>query len=418
MSDQKFKVKIKAEAGVSLPAETVSRVLTTDGSGNVASSAVSTTTLAFLDATSSVQTQINSKINSSLIGANNGVASLDGGGKVPVSQLPNSVMTYEGVWNASTNTPTLADGTGNTGQVYRVSVAGTQNLGSGSIVFDVGDYAIYNASGVWEKSDTTDAVASVNGQTGVVTLTTTNISEGTNLYYTDERAQDSVGNILTDSSSVDFTYNDGANTITAAVLPAGVDHNQLLNYSANQHVDHTAVSISTPANGGLAGGGTIAANRSLTLDITNAIAETVADNADLVAIYDNSATALRKMTRANFLSGIPTSSTGDIFETSFSAANNQAAATNVTGLAFANGVVRSFKALVSVTIVATANLYEVFELVAIQKGSSWDMAISSTGDDSGIVFSITTAGQVQYTSTNVTGFTSDTMKFRAISTGI
>lgn len=40
--------------------------------------------------------------------------------------------------------------------------------------------------------------------------------------YTDEQAQDAVGTILTDSASVDFTYNDAGNTITAAVLPGGV----------------------------------------------------------------------------------------------------------------------------------------------------------------------------------------------------
>lgn len=102
-------------------------------------------------------------------GAANGYASLDGGGKVPVAQLPSSLMQYQGVWDASTNSPTLADGTGDTGDVYRVTVGGTRNLGSGNITFDVGDYVIYNGT-VWEKSDTTDAVASVAGKTGVVTL--------------------------------------------------------------------------------------------------------------------------------------------------------------------------------------------------------------------------------------------------------
>ena len=124
-------------------------------------------------------------------GANNGVASLDGGGKVPASQLPSAVMTYEGVWNATTNSPSLADGAGDAGMVYRVGTAGSQNLGSGSISFDVGDYVIYNGT-VWEKSDTTDAVASVNGQIGVVVLSTTNIAEGTNLYFTDAKARTAV----------------------------------------------------------------------------------------------------------------------------------------------------------------------------------------------------------------------------------
>lgn len=47
--------------------------------------------------------------------------------------------------------------------------------------------------------------------------------------YTDEQAQDAVGTILTDSASVDFTYNDATPSVTAAVLPAGVDHNSLAN---------------------------------------------------------------------------------------------------------------------------------------------------------------------------------------------
>jgi hypothetical protein len=112
------------------------------------------------------QTALNGKLNTSAKGVAGGLAELDGGGKVPVSQLPNSIMEYQGVWNASTNTPTLANGTGSAGDVYRVSVAGTA-LG---LDFAVGDYIIYNGS-TWEKSDTTDAVASVSGRTGNITLT-------------------------------------------------------------------------------------------------------------------------------------------------------------------------------------------------------------------------------------------------------
>lgn len=108
----------------------------------------------------------------------NGYASLDSGGKVPIGQLPSSIMEYQGVWNASTNTPTLADGTGSPGDVYRVSVAGSRNLGSGSITFAVGDYCVMNSSNVWEKSDTTDAVSTVAGRTGDVTLTASDVGLG------------------------------------------------------------------------------------------------------------------------------------------------------------------------------------------------------------------------------------------------
>lgn len=93
------------------------------------------------------------------LGAANGVATLDSGGKVPVSQLPSSVVTYLGTWNAATNTPTLTNGTGDAGDMYICNVAGTVNFGAGPITFAVGDWVLYG-SGTWQKS---------NGQNGTVT---------------------------------------------------------------------------------------------------------------------------------------------------------------------------------------------------------------------------------------------------------
>jgi hypothetical protein len=121
---------------------------------------------------SATSTALSGKENTSNKGVANGYASLDSGGKVPVSQLPNSIMEYQGTWNASVNSPTLANGTGSPGDVYRVSTAGTAL----SLDFAVGDYVIYNGT-TWEKSDTTDAVASVAGRTGVVTLTASDLSD-------------------------------------------------------------------------------------------------------------------------------------------------------------------------------------------------------------------------------------------------
>jgi len=55
----------------------------------------------------------------------------------------------------------------------------------------------------------------------------------------------------------------GSGTITLDVVENQVNHNALLNYVANQHIDHTAVSIS--AGTGLSGGGDISANRTISL---------------------------------------------------------------------------------------------------------------------------------------------------------
>lgn len=80
---------------------------------------------------------------------------------------------------------------------------------------------------------------------------------------TPEEVQDIVGAFFADSSSIDVTYNDAGDIISAVVLASGVNHNALQNYVVNQHVDHTTVSIS--AGTGLTGGGDISANRTLSM---------------------------------------------------------------------------------------------------------------------------------------------------------
>ena len=109
-------------------------------------------------------------------GVANGVATLDGSGTVPISQLPSAVigaLSYQGTWNASTNTPTLTSSVGTKGYYYVVNVAGSTNL-NGITDWKVGDWAVYNGS-VWQKIDNTDAVTSVNGYTGTVNLTYTDV---------------------------------------------------------------------------------------------------------------------------------------------------------------------------------------------------------------------------------------------------
>ena len=80
---------------------------------------------------------------------------------------------------------------------------------------------------------------------------------------TQEQVEDIVGNLLQDTSSVNVTYNDAGNAITFDVLPGGVNHNLLLNYVANQHIDHSTVSIS--AGTGLTGGGDITTSRTISM---------------------------------------------------------------------------------------------------------------------------------------------------------
>jgi hypothetical protein len=105
--------------------------------------------------------------------------------------------------------------------------------------------------------------------------------------------------------------------------------------------------------------------------------------------------------------------TGDIGLTSFNANDNQASAANVTGLSFANGTVRSFVTTLSIVRNST---YAQYTLRGIQKAASWEMIQEYIGDVTGLEFTITTGGQIQYTSSS-TGNTA-TLKFRATITSV
>lgn len=109
---------------------------------------------------------------------------------------------YQGTWDAATNTPLIQSGIGTQGYYYIVNVAGSTTI-DGISDWNVGDWIIFDGT-AWQQVDNTDTVVSVNGQVGVVVLTTTNIAEGTNLYYTDLRARQAI--------SLTTTGNSGAST--------------------------------------------------------------------------------------------------------------------------------------------------------------------------------------------------------------
>ena len=107
-------------------------------------------------------------------GMPNGYPSLDGSGKVPITQLNlPPTFTPKGTWDADTNTPTLVSGVGVLGDLYRVSVSGNTNL-NGITDWVAGDNVWFDGT-AWQKDDNTDSVTSVNGQTGAAVLAPTDL---------------------------------------------------------------------------------------------------------------------------------------------------------------------------------------------------------------------------------------------------
>jgi hypothetical protein len=157
-------------------------------------------------------------------GQPNGYASLDSNGKVPLVQINDALIgnvNFQGLWNASTNTPTLANppASGTKGYYYIVSTAGT----FAGISFEVGDWIISDGT-AWGKVDNTDAVSSVFGRTGNVTAangdyTTAQVTESGNLYYTDGRAR----------GALSFVAGSGAYNSTTGVITIPTNNNQITN---------------------------------------------------------------------------------------------------------------------------------------------------------------------------------------------
>jgi hypothetical protein len=132
-----------------------------------------------------------------LKGEANGIASLDQSGRVPLSQMNDAILgqlVHAGELNAATHTATLTTNgrtmlqtaltqvqlstqqmgqfgsQNNQGNYFIVQTAGT----FAGVSFDIGDWLVANANG-WGKISNTCRVTSVNGRTGVVSITPANI---------------------------------------------------------------------------------------------------------------------------------------------------------------------------------------------------------------------------------------------------
>jgi hypothetical protein len=93
---------------------------------------------------------------------------------------------------------------------------------------------IQNGTGItWSYND----VANILTPTvSLAAFSTTNLSEGANLYFTDERAQDAVGTILTDTATIDFTYDDATPSITADVKDGSITYAKIQDVSTTDRL--------------------------------------------------------------------------------------------------------------------------------------------------------------------------------------
>ncbi len=101
-----------------------------------------------------------------------------------------------------------------------------------------------------------------------------------------------------------------------------------------------------------------------------------------------------------------------IFSGSYIAFNNSPTPINVTNLVFNSSLICGFTIILTATITAGANNYfETFTIRGSEINTGWSITTTSIGDSSGIVFSITSGGQIQYTSTDFPSYTSSVFRY-------
>lgn len=226
--------------------------------------------------------------------------------------LPNTLPAGNQLLRANASTPTLLEW---------ASVSGTGTVTSVSATVP----AEFSVSGVPITSAGTIAITSNTQSANSVWAGPTSGGPATPAFRPLATADLPTNTLVgvTDTASVDLTI--AGNSLSAAVLPAGVNHNALQNYVASQHVDHAAVAINTGANSGMSGGGDIQLSRSILVDPTNAISKATPQAADSVLIADSGAGgALKKATLGSIASAVGGGvfATNWIGGTSFTATHN------------------------------------------------------------------------------------------------
>jgi hypothetical protein len=182
-------------------------------SGNPAKAAKGTEVDTELD---NIAVAIATKYDANDRGAASGIAPLDSGSLVPVANLPIATeVEADGLIDDTVLiTPLKLD--------TAVDTWSGQNAG---IVFDLHELASPGADRILFWDNSASGIGELTVSTGL-TLSTTNLTA--------------------DASAI--------------------NHNSLLNYDSNDHIDHTTVTMT--AGTGLSGGGTIAATRTFNLDIS------------------------------------------------------------------------------------------------------------------------------------------------------
>ena len=176
----------------------------TNVSNNISMSQVSSSTSGYL---SSADWNIfNNKLSSSDKAVANGLATLDASGKIPTSQVP--AISFSSGYVVRNQSEMLALSSAVVGSIA-IRTDNNKNY-----VLSASNPANINN---WLELLMPASVSSVNGYTtGSITLTSTDIAEGTNLYFNNTRVRSAVDGFLSGDAPINYSTSTGKISITQA----------------------------------------------------------------------------------------------------------------------------------------------------------------------------------------------------------
>jgi hypothetical protein len=206
----------------------------------------------------SLDTTLGDYVETADLGVANGVATLDANSKLTSSQLPDvAQVTVHAVAN----------------QAARLQL----NV-------EIGDIAIQSDNG--QTYVLAALPASTNANWSAITVsdpfpthTTSDLAEGTNLYYTEERVQDEINDTVVAGTGVSKNYNDGAGSLTLSIGQAvGTTDNVTFGTVTGNLTGNVTGNVSGNVTGNLTGNVT----GNVTGDLTGNVTGSVSGNAGTV----------------------------------------------------------------------------------------------------------------------------------------
>lgn len=229
------------------------------------------------------------------------------------------ILTVDSVNSVLGDRILVKNGTGADLGVYDVTTEGTAGVAfilTRSTDFDTAD-EVRSGHMFVEEGTVNQDTGWVNTNDGIITVDTTaltfvqfsaagqldgaNVGSGADVFKAknglnlEMRGLNAVNTKITiavNADNIDFTINE-----------ANILHDSLSGWDANDHIDHTLVSIATAATSGLDGGGTIAATRNLVVDVTRATIESAFDGAADYILFNDNAVGLRRCLGNDILDG-------------------------------------------------------------------------------------------------------------------